>query len=131
MESLLAEPEKLKSILLFHVVEGKVMAKDAAGLKTAPTLFGQELVIDASEGVKINGASVTTADIACANGVIHVIDTVLLPKNIVEIAAGNDDFSTLVAAVKAAGLVETLSGDGPFTVFAPTNEAFTIARSAR
>ena len=46
------------------------------------------------------------------------------PNTIVDIAAGNPDFSTLVAAVKAAGLVETLSGDGPFTVFAPTNEAF-------
>ena len=46
------------------------------------------------------------------------------PKTIVDVAAGNPDFSTLVAAVKAAGLVETLSGEGPFTVFAPTNEAF-------
>ena len=55
------------------------------------------------------------------NGVDHVDNT---PKTIVDVAAGNPDFSTLVAAVKAAGLVETLSGEGPFTVFAPTNEAF-------
>ena len=124
VEALLANPEKLKSLLLFHVVSGSVMAKDVTGLKTAPTVFGQDLAVDASDGVKINGATVTAADIACSNGVIHVIDTVLLPKNVVDIAAGNEDFSTLVAAVTAAGLVETLSGDGPFTIFAPTNEAF-------
>ena len=124
VEALLANPEKLKSILLFHVVSGSVMAKDVTGLKTAPTVFGQDLAVDASDGVKINGATVTAADIACSNGVIHVIDTVLLPKNVVEIAAGNEDFTTLVAAVTAAGLAETLSGDGPFTIFAPTNEAF-------
>lgn len=124
VEALLANPEKLKSILLFHVVSGSVMAKDVTGLKSAPTVFGQDLAVDASDGVKINGATVTAADIVCSNGVIHVIDTVLLPKNVVEIAAGNEDFSTLVAAVTAAGLAETLSGDGPFTIFAPTNEAF-------
>ena len=124
VEGLLENPEKLRSILLFHVVSGSVMAKDVAGLKSAPSLFGQDLAVDASDGVKINGATVTAADIKCSNGVIHVIDTVLLPKSIVEIAAGNENFSTLVAAVTAAGLVDTLSGDGPFTVFAPTNDAF-------
>ena len=124
VEALLANPEKLKSILLFHVVSGSVMAKDVSGLKSAPTVFGQDLAVDTSDGVKINGATVTAADIACSNGVIHVIDTVLLPKNVVEIAAGNEDFSTLVAAVTAAGLADTLSGDGPFTIFAPTNAAF-------
>ena len=124
VEGLLANPEKLKSILLFHVVSGSVMAKDVTGLKTAPTLFGQDLAVDTTDGVKVNGASVTAADITCSNGVIHIIDTVLSPKTIVEIAASNDSFSTLVAAVTAAGLAETLSGDGPFTIFAPTNEAF-------
>lgn len=124
VESLLENPEKLKSILLFHVVAGKYMASDVTGLTSAPTIFGQDLAVDATSGVKVNGVSVVKADIACSNGVIHVIDEVLLPKNIVEIAASNDSFSTLVAAVKAAGLAETLSGDGPFTVFAPTDEAF-------
>jgi uncharacterized surface protein with fasciclin (FAS1) repeats len=58
--------------------------------------------------------------------VIHVIDSVILPadKDIIDTAVANDAFSTLVAAVKAAGLVETLQGEGPFTLFAPTNEAF-------
>jgi transforming growth factor-beta-induced protein len=68
---------------------------------------------------------VTATDIAASNGVIHVIDRVLLPpKTISEIAAASDDFTTLVAALGAAGLVETLAGEGPFTVFAPTNAAF-------
>ncbi|MCB9932190.1 MAG: fasciclin domain-containing protein [Planctomycetes bacterium] len=116
--------EKLTNILTYHVVAGKVMAKDAATLTEAQTVFGQKLSIDATDGVKIDGAKVISADIECTNGVIHVIDSVILPKDIVGVAAGNDDFSTLVAAVKAAELVETLQGDGPFTVFAPNNAAF-------
>lgn len=116
--------EKLTNILTYHVVAGKVMAKDAAKLTEAETVFGQKLSIDATDGVKIDGAKVISADIECTNGVIHVIDSVILPKDIVGVAAANDDFSTLVAAVKAAELVETLQGDGPFTVFAPNNAAF-------
>ena len=122
--ALLENKEKLSSILLYHVVEGKVMAKDAMKLTSAMTLFGQDLAIEAGEGVKVGGAKVVATDIECTNGVIHVIDTVMLPKDIVGIAAASENFSTLVAAVKAAGLVETLQGDGPFTVFAPTNAAF-------
>lgn len=126
--------EKLQNILKYHVVSGKVMAADAAKVSSAKTVEGQELAIKASNGaVMINNAKVVKADIVASNGVIHVIDTVLMPseskdkkdaKDIVATAAGNKDFSTLVAAVKAAGLVETLQGKGPFTVFAPTNEAF-------
>jgi transforming growth factor-beta-induced protein len=67
---------------------------------------------------------VTAADIEADNGVIHVVNKVILPPSVVNIAIDNDNFSTLVSAVVKAGLVETLSGDGPFTVFAPTNAAF-------
>jgi uncharacterized surface protein with fasciclin (FAS1) repeats len=116
--------EKLTNILTYHVVAGKVMAMDAAKLTEAETVFGQKISINATDGVKIDGAKVISADIKCTNGVIHVIDSVILPKDIVGVAAANDDFSTLVAAVKAAELVETLQGDGPFTVFAPNNAAF-------
>ncbi len=123
VEALIADPEKLKSILLYHVVPGKVLASDVVKLKTADSALGQALTIGTSEGVMIDGATVVKADVMASNGVIHVIDSVLMPKDIVEIAAGNDDFSTLVAAVQAAGLVDALKG-GPFTVFAPTNEAF-------
>merc|ERR1712226_1826295 len=84
-----------------------------------------------SGGVMINNAKVTKADIDASNGVIHIIDTVLLPpkyvaadQTIVDIAVATPDLSTLVAALKAGQLVDTLSGPGPFTVFAPTNEAF-------
>jgi len=73
----------------------------------------------------INDAEVTTADVEASNGVIHIINKVLLPpEDIVAIASGNDDFENLTAAVTAAGLVETLQGEGPFTVFAPTDAAF-------
>ena len=82
VESLL-KPEnkaKLAGILTYHVVAGKVMAKDVVKLSTAKTAQGSEVKIDATEGVKINDAKVTKADVAASNGVIHVIDTVLLPK---------------------------------------------------
>ncbi len=72
--------EKLAGILTFHVVSGKVMAADAAKLTSAPTVNGQNLKIDAASGVKVNDATVVTADIEASNGVIHVIDTVLMPS---------------------------------------------------
>jgi transforming growth factor-beta-induced protein len=73
----------------------------------------------------VNNADVIDRDTFATNGVIHIIDEVLLPpKNLVETAAGNKWLSTLVAAVEAAGLTETLANGGPFTIFAPTNRAF-------
>jgi uncharacterized surface protein with fasciclin (FAS1) repeats len=72
--------EKLKSILTYHVVAGKTMAKDVAGMSAAKTVNGKDLKFKTVDGkVKVNGATVTTADVAASNGVIHVIDTVLLP----------------------------------------------------
>ena len=82
VESLI-EPEnkaKLTAILTYHVVAGLVMAKDLSDGATPATLNGETLQIDLKDGVKVNDANVTTADIACSNGVIHVIDTVLMPK---------------------------------------------------
>ncbi|MDZ4817893.1 MAG: fasciclin domain-containing protein [Planctomycetota bacterium] len=79
----LVKPEnkdKLIAILTYHVVAGKVMAADVVKMKSAKTVQGQTVAIDTTEGVKINDAKVVKADIACGNGVIHVIDTVLLPK---------------------------------------------------
>ena len=77
-------------------------------------------------GVFINDAQVTVADVEADNGVVHVIDAVLLPPSntVVDIIVNSEDHNTLEAAVTAAGLVETLNGDGPFTVFAPTDSAF-------
>lgn len=72
--------EKLVAILKYHVVSGKVMAADVVKVKEAKTLLGQAVMVNAADGVKINDAKVVKADIAASNGVIHVIDTVLLPK---------------------------------------------------
>ena len=79
VESLLNDIPKLTKILTYHVVSGKVMAADVVNLKSAKTVEGSEVKIDASNGVKINDSTVTTADVAADNGVIHIIDSVLLP----------------------------------------------------
>jgi uncharacterized surface protein with fasciclin (FAS1) repeats len=80
LESLLKDTAKLTDILTYHVVAGKVMAADAAGLNTAKTVQGQSLTISANGGVMIDNAKVIKADIQCSNGVIHVIDSVVVPK---------------------------------------------------
>ncbi len=125
--------QQLTDILLYHVVPGKVMAADVVNLSEAETALGEKVSIKVEDGkVFINDAQVILTDIEASNGVIHVIDTVILPpsmtaetpKDIVDIAAADGRFTTLVAAVQAAGLVETLKGEGPFTVFAPTDDAF-------
>ena len=79
VEALLQDTDKLKEILLFHVVSGTVTAADVAGLESAETLQGGTLRIDTSYGVKINDAKVVQADVMASNGVIHVIDSVILP----------------------------------------------------
>ena len=80
LNALLADKEKLTAVLLYHVVPGKVMAADVAGMTSAKTVQGQEIRIDTSDGVKVDGAKVIQTDIVASNGVIHVIDTVLMPK---------------------------------------------------
>jgi transforming growth factor-beta-induced protein len=129
IESLLL-PEnrkKLAGILTYHVVPGKVQAKDVVKLRGAVTANGQRADIQFGEdGIQIDGAKVLTTDILCDNGIIHVIDSVILPgeSTIPETAKAAGKFETLLAAVKAAGLADVLGGSGPFTVFAPTDEAF-------
>lgn len=80
LEKLLKDKEKLIKVLTYHVVSGKVMAKDVLELKKAKTLEGESVKIKTKKGVMINGANVTKTDIVTTNGVIHVIDTVLMPK---------------------------------------------------
>jgi uncharacterized surface protein with fasciclin (FAS1) repeats len=126
----LLEPENkglLQAILTYHVVPGKLEAKDVLKRASAGTLNGQRIDFAATDaGVMVDGAKVVKTDIQCSNGVIHVIDSVILPStmDIVETAVEAGAFETLATALKAAGLVEALQGDGPFTVFAPTDEAF-------
>jgi transforming growth factor-beta-induced protein len=127
--------EALTPILLYHVVSGNIMSSDLQNgyvptLSDGPGDNSVDLLIDASN-VKLNKeVSITSADIDALNGVIHVIDKVLLPPTVVDLAIDNDNFSTLVAAVVKADLAGTLSGTGPFTIFAPTNAAFDALFSA-
>ena len=126
----LLKPEnkgKLAGILTYHVVAGKVLASQVVGLNGATTVNGQRVDIKAGDaGVTVDGANVVATDIVCDNGVIHVIDSVILPadENIPAVATAAGSFGTLLAAAQAAGLVDALSGDGPLTVFAPTDAAF-------
>ena len=129
VESLL-KPENrdtLVAILTYHVVPGNVKAADVVKLTNATTVNGQRVDIAVvGETVKIDGATVIGADVVATNGTIHVIDTVIMPvtDTIPEVAGSAGQFGTLLKAVQAAGLAETLSGPGPFTVFAPTDAAF-------
>jgi len=135
ISGLLADTETLSQILLYHVVSGEVLAADVIELESATTVNGEDVAISVEgESVMVNESNVVTTDLLGSNGVIHVIDAVLMPPSMVEaeemapsiaeIAASDENFSTLLAAVEAAGLTETLAGEGTFTVFAPTNEAF-------
>ena len=147
-EQLLADTDTLTAVLTYHVIPGTVMSSDLIGASdlNVATVNGAEVVVNEDMGtVSINSATVVTADIETSNGVIHVINEVLLPAvppeeeeaaseevvgDIIDVAVSAGQFPTLVAAVQAAGLVETLKGEGPFTVFAPTEEAFANALSA-
>jgi len=80
LDALLKDKAKLTAVLTYHVVPGKVMAKDVAGLSSAKTVQGQSVTFDTSEGVKVDGARVIQADVEASNGVIHVIDSVILPS---------------------------------------------------
>jgi transforming growth factor-beta-induced protein len=127
IQGLLADIPKLTDILTYHVVSGEVGSDTVVTLKRGTALNGVDFAIAVGDaGVTINGTiKVTEVDLGAENGVIHVIDAVMLPPgNIVEIASADDRFETLVAAVVAANLDETLAGPGPFTVFAPTDDAF-------
>lgn len=132
---------ELTDILLYHVLGGVVKSTDliegSTYASTASTAGpnGTALSIGITKSgssVTVNGGSaVTTADIDATNGVVHVIENVLLPLDIVGHASANESFSSLVGALAASpgDLVNLLSGDGPFTVFAPTNTAFADIQS--
>ena len=130
-------PDALKGILLYHTVSGKLLAKDlpAGPNSNVTTVAGSDVFVTKNEkGVFVNGVTVTKADIIATNGVIHTISRVLMPPagNIVEVAISNPNFSYLVAAVLRASqgttnVASVLSGAGPFTLFAPTNDAFKAA----
>jgi uncharacterized surface protein with fasciclin (FAS1) repeats len=146
--AVLADPAALTDILLFHVVEGNVMAADVAGLfsdtvtrASVPSLNGQYIDLTLDMGnIYVNGANLIATDVMASNGVIHVIDAVILPETrtiaelVVELAGSEaPEFSTLLAAVSAAdpAVLEALSNpDAELTVFAPTDAAFAALAEA-
>jgi uncharacterized surface protein with fasciclin (FAS1) repeats len=153
VEALLQDPETLASILTYHVVPGEVRAAQVVNISSAETLNGASITITVTEDgkVMIDNATVIATDIETTNGIIHVIDAVILPgkfntsfKAATASVSADDDMgysmkrtgppiyglankaglTTLATAIEAVGLNKTLNTDGPFTVFAPTNEAF-------
>ncbi|MEM9713958.1 MAG: fasciclin domain-containing protein [Actinomycetota bacterium] len=167
VEALLEDTETLGAILTYHVVAGEVLAADVVELTEAETVNGESVAITVTDdgGVMVDDANVVQTDIGATNGVIHVIDAVIIPEGvvlpdhggddmeemdeemsdeemtdeemtddteaadagpgtIVDVAAAAGSFETLLAAAEAAGLVDTLTGEGPLTVFAPTDDAF-------
>ena len=123
--------QALSDILLYHVVAGNVPASAVTECMSANAVNGQPLAFTVNGGVMVNDANVTLADVNSSNGVIHVIDKVLMPtdtpNDIPRTASCTGNHTSLVSAVIQAGLLETLEGDGPFTVFAPTDQAFADA----
>ena len=121
----------LTDILLYHVVTGEVPSSAVTECMSATTINGNPISFTVGDGVMVNDASVTLADVGTSNGVIHVIDKVLTPtstpNNIPRTAQCTTIHDSLVAAVVQAELLETLQGDGPFTLFAPTDQAFADA----
>lgn len=119
--------DELGAVLKYHVVAGAAVESDALkDDQVFVTLNGSPVLVDTTGGVKVSDAKVTTADVTASNGVIHVIDKIILPPadDIVQTAIAAGTFETLAGALTAADLVTTLEGDGPFTVFAPTDAAF-------
>jgi len=126
--------ETLQSVLLFHVLGSRVPSKDLSDtyvntLATGPNSEPLSLQVETSGAIEFNGsAKPVTVDIEASNGIVHIIDKVMLPPNAVTLALNNAGFSTLVAALTdtrhSTDFVAILSGTGPFTIFAPTNAAF-------
>ncbi len=134
----LMKPEnkaELAKVLTCHVVSGKKMASDLKDGQQLTALDGSKLMVKISNGkVMVNDATVTTVNLEASNGVVHLISRVILPAKPKEkamdiVAVASESAKTLAAAVTAAGLVDILQGNGPFTVFAPTDAAFAAIQS--
>jgi len=126
--------ETLRSVLLFHVLSGSVKSTDLSDtyvptLSTGPNDESLSLQVQVTDGIAFNGdAAPVVVDVEASNGTVHVIDKVMLPPNVVALALNNEVFTSLVAALTdirhTTDFIATLSGNGPFTIFAPTNDAF-------
>lgn len=146
-EQLSQEEELLTQIVLYHVLPSETTSENLVNLSpelSLVTVQWEGVDIDTSDWVVVNNATVVTADIQADNWVIHLIDTVLIPENVSKVlssdqeeneniivtAVNSQQFPTLVAAIQEADLVTTLSKEWPFTVFAPSEQAFTEALDA-
>ena len=124
--------QTLVDILTYHVVSGEVLSSALTDGMSVETLNGDNITIGVGDNVTVNDATVTLADVVSSNGVIHVIDKVLLPPvdgpgDIPTIASSTGVHDVLVDAIIQAGLLDSLSDVGPYTIFAPTDQAFTDA----
>ncbi len=138
LEALQNDTDMLTEILLYHVADGKLMAADVANLTNITTLQGSNITVNVTEDgrVFVDEAEIIVADVEASNGVIHVIDAVLVPPeepgpepepeemDIIETAEADGNFTALLAALNATNLTDALKAEGPFTVFAPTDDAF-------
>lgn len=129
LNGLLADPDLLADILLYHAVVGEVPASAVTNGQVMMANGENAIVqVTGAGGVVIQGANVIETDFMASNGIIHVIDTVILPpsgnENIVDAISAAGNFSTLIQAAIDTGAAATLTGDGPFTLFAPSDEAF-------
>jgi uncharacterized surface protein with fasciclin (FAS1) repeats len=131
LQALLADPDALLGVLEYHIVPGALVAANVVQGSAATTLFGEDVTFD---GATISGANIIATDLMATNGVVHFIDSVILPESLglgepeelddlVELVTSEPQFSTLATALEAADLLDVLRS-GTFTVFAPTNDAF-------
>ncbi|XP_048777788.2 transforming growth factor-beta-induced protein ig-h3-like [Ostrea edulis] len=128
LDSLQKDTTALANILKYHVVKGSIHKADASNELQLETLAGTKIrfnIYPHNNVVTVEGSKITHFDLTASNGMVHVIDTVMMPPegSIVDLVAGNSDLSTLLSKVQSAGLAGALQGDG-LTVFAPTNAAF-------
>ena len=126
LESVLANTDLLTSILLYHTLGSAVVSEDLSNNQTVTTLNEQDIIVRLEDDeIFINDAQITVRDFLANNGRLHIIDAVLLPSNsILDIVVNSEIHTTLETAIFAADLDETLDGEGTFTLFAPTDEAF-------
>lgn len=128
LESLLRSENKKKlvEILTLHIVPSRLSAADVSGRAKISTIGSTDLLIaNTSTGLKVDRANIVKSNILASNGVIHAIDRVLLPKNIIETVKLIGKFKILLAGAKATGLVESLKNpNADLTIFAPTDKAF-------
>jgi transforming growth factor-beta-induced protein len=118
-------PEQTEALLLYHVLGFEASSSSLTdGMRPETLLSPQTLEIGVNGGVMVNGIAVVTPDIRASNGIIHAIDGILVPPDIIQTAIAAGSFTALAALIGDLDIVETLQGSGPFTVFAPTDEAF-------